>query len=177
MRGRLIFKFQAQIYRLDAAQISQTDPDGPGPLHSGYDSDFREPALVDSDDDGVGEPVRLEHRPIRIPCQVEPEVADELRMLPAGNAPNRTLELVLHFRDLERLGLVDTDTGVPLIQAGDRLGALHDRRGELVQAFREPPGLFVTETQSTGFGLNRARPRRNLLMVTFEDRQQATRRR
>lgn len=177
MRGRLIFKFSAELHRLDAEQVARADPDGPGPLQSGYDPDFHEPVRVDADQDGVGDPIRLEHRPVRVPCQVEPEVLDELRMLPAGNSPTRQRELVFHFRDLERLGLVDVDTGVPLVQPGDRLGALYDRRGELVQSFTNPPGLFVTKTKSTGYGLNRARPRRNLLLVTFADRQQAGRRR
>lgn len=177
MRGRLIFRFLAELHRLDAAATAGTDPDGPGPLVSGYDPDFKEPVRVDLDDDGLGAPLRKEHLPIRLPCQVEPEVLEELRMLPAGQSPKMQLRLTFHFRDLERLGLVHTVTGAPLIQPGDRLGALYERQGVLVQAFRDPPGLFVTDARATGFGLGHARPRRNLLLVTFEDRQRATRRR
>ena len=176
MRGRLIFRFQAELYRLDAAAMAATNPDGPGPLTSGYDPDFKEPVLVDLDGDGVGERTRQEHRPVRVPCQVEPEVLEALRVLPAGQSPRVKVELTLHFRDLEHLGLVDATSGAPRIQPGDRLGAIYDRSGQLVQAFRNPPGLFVTQTRASGFGLNRARPRRNLLIVTFEDRQQAARR-
>jgi len=176
MRGRLIFKFLAELRRLNADAMAATDPDGPGPLTSGYDPDFKEPVLMDQDDDGAGERTRQEHRPVLVPCQVEPEVVDALRMLPAGQSPRAKLVLTFHFRNLERLGLVDASTGAPLIQAGDRLGALHDRRGELVQSFRNPPGLYVTETKASGFGLGKARPRRNLLLVTFGDRQQAARR-
>jgi len=177
MRGRLIFRFQAELHRLDAAAMAATDPDGPGPLTSGFDPDFKEPVLVDLDDDGVGERTRQEHRPVRVPCQVEPEALEALRVLPAGQSPRAKVVLTFHFRNLERLRLVHPGTGVPLIQPGDRLGALYDRRGELVQAFRNPPGLFVTETKASGFGLGMARPRRNLLLVTFEDHQQAARRR
>ncbi len=177
MRGRLIFKFLAELHRLDAAATASTDPDGPGPLVSGYDPDFNEPVRVDLNDDGLGEPIRREHRPVRLPCQVEPEVLEELRMLPAGQSPKLRLRLAFHFRDLERLGLVHAATGAPLIQPADRLGALFERQGELVQAFRNPPGLFVTGVRATGFGLGRARPRRNLLLVVFEDRQRAARRR
>ena len=66
------------------------------------------------------------------------------------------------------------DEGVTEAQAsGDRLGGLYDKAGDLVQAVRTPPGLYVTEARPSGFGLNMARPRRNLLMVTFEDRQPA----
>jgi hypothetical protein len=43
----------------------------------------------------------------------------------------------------------------------------------LVQSVRTPPGLYVTEARPSGFGLNMTRPQRNLLMVTFEDRQPA----
>ncbi len=175
MRGRLIFRFIAELHRLNAAAMAATDPDGPGPLTSGYDPDFKEPVLVDRDDDGVGERSRQEHRPIRVTCQVEPDVVDALRVLPAGQSPRVKLVLTFHFRDLERLGLVDATTGAPLIQSGDRLGALYDRRSELVQSFRNPPGLFVTDTVS-GFDVLTHRPRRNLLLVTFEDRQQASRR-
>ncbi|NVJ28865.1 hypothetical protein HUW62_47535, partial [Myxococcus sp. AM011] len=63
--------------------------------------------------------------------------------------------------------------GDALIRPSDRLGALYDVTGALVQAVRTPPGLYVTEARPTGFGLHRRRPRRNLLLVTFNDRPQA----
>ena len=174
MRGRLIFAFLADVARLDTAATA-ADPDGAGPLTSGYDPDFGESVRVaaegDGDDDGV--PVRREHPPVRIPCQVETKVVDELRALGTGNAPRSRVDLVFHFRDLERLGLVDEATGDALVRPGDRLVALHDRAGALVQAVRTPPGLYVTEARPVGFGLGLARPRRNLLLVAFEDRPQA----
>jgi len=43
----------------------------------------------------------------------------------------------------------------------------------LVQAVRTPPGLFVTEAKPMGFGLFMPRPRRNLLLVTCDDRETA----
>lgn len=177
MRGRLIYRFLAELHRLDAGAMATVDPDGPGPLTSGLDPDFLEPVRVDRDDDGIGEPGRHERPPVRVPCQVEPEVLEALRMLPGGQSPRGELRLVLHFRDLERLGLVDLATGVALLQPGDRLGALRDRQGALVQAYRDPPGMYVTDTKATGFGLGRARPRRNLLLVTFEARRLAAGRR
>ena len=110
---------------------------------------------------------------MRVPCQVDTKVFEELRMLASGNAPRSRIDLVLHFKDLERLGLVDAGTGDALVRPGDRLGALYDKAGALVQAVRTPPGLYVTEARPIGFGLDMARPRRNLLMVAFEDRQPA----
>ena len=49
----------------------------------------------------------------------------------------------------------------------------HDKTGRVVQLVHTPPGLYVTEARPAGFGLSMARPRRNLLVVTFEDRRQA----
>lgn len=171
MRGRLIFAFLAELHRLDTHATVTTDPDGDGPLESGYDPDFKESVLVDRNDDGIGERVREEHLPVRVPCQVESKSFEELRMLGSGNAPKSQVDLVLHFRDLERLGLVDEASGDALVRPGDRLGAIYDKAGSLVQEVRTPPGLYVTEARPVGFGLNRARPNRNLLLVTFEDRQ------
>lgn len=170
MRGALIFTFLAELHRLDSAAMASRDPDGPGPLTSGYDPDFKEPALIDGDDDSVAEPWRREHPPIRVPCQVEPEALEALRMGPSGNTPRSSLDLVFHFRDLERLGLVDVASGDALIRPSDRLGALYTVDGRLLQAVRTPPGLYVTEARTIGFGLNRRRPSRNLLLVSFQDR-------
>ena len=174
-RGRLIFPFLAELARLDTAATA-ADPDGAGPLTSGYDPDFKEPAAPDADRDGHGEPVRVEHPPVRVPCQVDTDVFGQLQMLAAGNAPRSDVELIFHFRDIERLGLVDAATGDALIRPGDRLAGLYDLAGELVQAVPNPPGLYVVEARPSGFGLGRTRPRRNLLIVSFRDRKQGTRR-
>jgi hypothetical protein len=91
-------------------------------------------------------------------------------MTPSGNTPRSSVDLVFHFRDLERMGLVDAATGEALIRTSDRLGALYDAAGQLVWAVRTPPGLYVTEARHAGFGLSRRRPRRNLLVVSFSDR-------
>lgn len=163
MRGRLIFQFLAEFHRLDSLAMASSTP-------SGYDPDFKEPALFDADGDGVAEPFRREHPPIRVPCQVAPVAFEEMRMASAGNSPRSNFELVFHFRDLERLGLVDAASGDALIRPSDRLGALYDLDGNLVQAIRTPPGLYVSEARIGGFGLNRRRPKRNLLIVSLQDR-------
>lgn len=170
MRGRLIFAFLAQLFRLDTRATAALDPDGAGPLTSGYDDDFKEGVLVDRDGDGIGERVRVEHPPLQIPCQVEPAEFEALGMFPSGNAPRSKLTLLFHFKDLERMGLVDAATGDALVRPGDRLGAILDRTGVLVQAIRTPPGLFVTEARIGGFGFGLLRPHRNLLLVSFSDR-------
>jgi len=133
------------------------------------DPDFREPISLDLDEDGIGEVARSELPPVRIPCQVEPQTFEQLRMSPSGRAPRTSLELVMHFRDLERLGLVEA-SGRARIGPGDRLAAIHTLDGELVLPVQTPPGLFVTEARPTGFGLGLGGARRNLLLVTFSDR-------
>lgn len=170
MRGRLIFPFLAEICRLDTAAMAGLAASGAGSRDSAYDPDFKEAVLVDADQDGIAEPLRREFPPVRTLCQIEPETLDALRMLDAGNAPRSRLLLVFHFRDLERMGLVDVSTGEALIHPSDRLSAIYELSGKLVQAIRTPPGLYVTESRPIGFGLHRARPARNLLLVTFEDR-------
>ena len=151
MRGRLIFPFIAVLWQLDA--------------ETAQDPDFREPARGP----------RHERGPLEVLCQVENGRQDELRMGPTGNTPDSRLSLVLHFADLERAGLVHPQTGEALLRTGDRLDALKQRDGTLVQRFRNPPGLFATEVRPIGFGLGRGASRRNLLLVSFEDRRQAPR--
>lgn len=176
MRGRLIFPFLAEIHRLDTLATATEDPDGSGPHAGGYDPDFKESVLIDEDGDGIGERVRKEHPPVRVPCQVEPEAFDMLRTFASGNAPRSDIDLIFHFSHLEYLHLVDPATGDALIRPGDRLSAIYQLTGELVQAVRTPPGLYVTEARPIGFGLGRSRPQRNLLLVSFNDREQAARR-
>jgi hypothetical protein len=164
MRGRLIFAFLAELHRLDTVATATTPP--------GYDDDFKEPALLDTGG-AIGERVRREHPPVLLPCQVETEAFESLQSFAAGSSPRSHVRLVFHFADLERAGLVDPATGAALVRVGDRLGAILDSGGELVQRIRTPPGLYVTEARPTGFGLFMARPRRNLLLVSFDDREVA----
>lgn len=82
--------------------------------------------------DGASDPYRREHPPVRLPCQVEPQTIEALRLTATGNTPESSLTLVFHFQDLERLQLVDAPTGEALIRRGDRLGGLFDTEGNLV---------------------------------------------
>ena len=166
MRGKLINPFLAELARLDT-DATAADPDGPGPLTSGYDSDFKE-TLVLPGTGGSGQDARREKPPIRIPCQVEVGTFEALQQLASGASPNSKVTLVFHFRDLERMGLVDPATGDALLRVNDRLVAIRDLAGNLVQAIRTPPGLYATEVQPQSFGLGLCR---NLLLVTFEERE------
>ena len=162
MRGRLINPFLAELARLDTVATA-ADPDGPGPLTSGYDPDFKETVVLPSPGNA-----RREQPPIRLPCQVEIGTFEALQQLASGTSPNSKVTLVFHFRDLEQLGLVDPGTGDALLRVNDRLVAIRDLAGNLVQAVRTPPGLYATEVQPQSFGLGLCR---NLLLVTFDERE------
>lgn len=170
MRGRLIFPFAASIARLDTVG-SAADPDAGGPLASGYDADFREPIVRNVS--GVRTTGRKELTPISVPCQIEPEKLEELRLFGQGNSPAMRITLILHYRHLEQNALIDAATGDPLLRLGDRLASINDlRTGALVQAIKNPPGLYATMVEPIAYGIGR---RRNLLMIEFADREQGNR--
>lgn len=169
-RGRLIHPFIAELARLDTAGTA-ADPDAGGPLVSGYDDDFREVVKLP----GTGLSARKELPAIFVPCQPEIGTFEQLQQLASGAAPNAQLKLVFHFADLETMGLVDAATGEALIRNNDRLVSI--RRfsdNTLIQAIKTSTGgLFVTEVQPQSFGLSGGE--RNLLLCTFEEREQGLR--
>ncbi len=172
MRGRLIFVFTAEIAQLDTAGTA-ADPDMTGPLTSGYDPDFREPVRV-PDSSARGSHSARKEITVRVPCQVDTKKGDLLQQLAAGAAPARSLTMLFHFADLERLGLVDVATGEAKIRINDRLVAVYDRAGAvLVQAWPDPAGMYATSSEPISFGLSGGR--RNLLRVVFAPREQGSR--
>jgi hypothetical protein len=168
MRGRLIWPMLAEIAQLDTSATA-ADPDGAGPLTSGYDDDFREPVIVPpSSGSERGTVVRAESTVI-LPVQVEPDMMEQLQMLATGRSPLSLLRLVFHYRDLEAAGMVEAATGRPLLRINDRLEAIRDfHTSALIERIPNPPGLYATQVQSRSFGLDSLK--RNLLLVTFEER-------
>ena len=180
MRGRLIFPFLIEIAQLDTDAMLNDDPDGDlGPATSGYDDDFNEPVNVyRTEDDGsldtddtTGTVVRVE-KCFTVPAQIHPDAFNQMQQLFTGTNPNAEFECWLHFKDLEELGLVDEQTGLPLLQNTDRLVAIYDCDQQLIQEIVNPPGLYATQVQPRGFSFGRSR---NLLVVTFTEREQGTR--
>jgi hypothetical protein len=166
MRGRLINPFLAEIVQLDTVATAE-DPDGAGPLTSGYDSDFKETVIVPGSE-WRGRDARSEKPVIRVPCQVEVGEFGQLQELLTGMSPKSHLVLVFHFEDLERMGLVDQASGDALLKVDDRLVSIRDyHTGDLVQAVRTPPGLYITEVRPQSFGLGL---KRNLLFAVFDER-------
>lgn len=169
-RGRLIWPFVARVARLDPAGTDAAiAPD------LGYDDVFREPRQV-ADGTQVGVDARAELEAIDLPCQVEDQAWEQLRMMRTGIAAQLEVVLVFHFRDLELRGLVDATTGTALVpRVGDRLASIHRSADlSLVQEVPTPPGLYCVEALPRSHGLSGLE--RNLLVCTFRERQRSSER-
>jgi hypothetical protein len=168
-RGRLIWPVIARFARLDLSGTA-ADPDGAGPLTTGYDRDFRAPVAVPASGSQVGTTARRELADLDLEVQVEDQAWEALREMRTGDAERIEVTLIAHFRELERRGLVDAVTGDALVpRIGDRLKSLH-KKGSLVliQAVPTPPGLYVIEAQPRSHGLSGGT--RNLLAITLTER-------
>lgn len=164
MRGRLIFPMTAVVAKLDTAATSAA---------GGYDPILREVVLVDTNGDGIGEPLRKEMGAptyTRFPAQVENDKDEMQRMTGAGDIPDNAVVLVVHLRDMERLSLLDTTKpGSVTIQKGDRLVSLVDKLGNVVRSFKDAPGggYFCTHVRLADGWIGR---RANLTYIAFAER-------
>lgn len=157
-RGRLIFAFEVEIARLDKAATRAAD---------GYDDTLR--AVRAERPQGARGPrqkARKELPTIRLRCQVEEATVDAQRQGPGGNVPETRIAYVVHFKQLEELGLVDTATGKPLVGPNDRIVALYTKHGVLERTFDQ---IFVTEARGGSYSLGH---RRNLLTLISSERPQ-----
>lgn len=169
MRGRLINAFVAEIAQQDTVATA-ADPDGAGAFTSGYDPDFKEPVrLPPAAGAGAGTQVRVDVTR-RVPCQIEMVTYDSLNQAANGNDANAALNLVLHFQTLERLGFIVKETGESIFRVTDKLVAIYSKCGALIQTMRPP--LYCTQVQPSSFGIGFSR---NLLILTFENREQGAR--
>lgn len=169
MRGRLYEPFLAEIFQLDVVATS-ADPDAAGKLTTGMDDDFKTVATY-TDTQGKRREARKEKAPVLIPCQIEINSFDTLQMMPTGVDANARVVLVMHYRTLEAMGLIDMGTGECAIRISDRLATIRDQCLNIVHVIRMPAGLYVTAVVPS-FGIG-TRP--DLLLVTFEERVQGTR--
>lgn len=171
MRGRLIFPFLVELAQLDTV-ATEADPDGAGPLTSGYNEFFRSPVKVlENPTDQVGKDSRVESGPIQFLAQIEPKMFERLTMLAGGESPDSRFGIIAHYDDLERRGFLDATTKKTTIRKNDRLvRILNCDTGELIETIANPPGLFVHQVQPIGWGLGRER---NLLLIEFEERERS----
>lgn len=164
-RGRLIFPFLVEIAPWDIVG-SAGDPDGAGPLTAGYDEDFRERVVLPTSD-RLGSEKRVEGATYQIQGQFgSTDAFRRLQMAAGGNLDNTGFRILFHFADLEAQSLVEPTTGTALIKVGDRLNAIYDLGGTLVQTVPSAAMVVITEAQPL-FGLNSMR---NLLECTFKSR-------
>ena len=166
-RGRLIWPFLCDISSLDTAATAAFP--GTGGVVGGYDPDFREPVMVDQGPTLPDVSARQDRIRQHIPCQVHPERGNynALNQKLSGSDKNFSLRLIFHYIDLECMGLVDSD-GRPLLRLNDRLLVIRQQAGSVVRDFCDHQ-LYATEVQDRSFGLSGLQ--RNLVMVTFEDRE------
>jgi len=149
------------------ADLRRLDPEATAVVASaGYDSVYREPVRV-ADGTPAGASARREKAAVLVRCQFEDNEEERLRQLASGASPQANFVLTFHFADLEAAGLVDAATGTPLVRNGDRLAAVYNLDGSLMRSYANPPGMFAIEVKPSGLGIG---DRRNLLVVTFDDR-------
>jgi len=158
MRGRLIQQFLVSIARLDTAATAAV----PG---GGYDPDFHEPLPVD-DGSLLGSSSRRYHPVDQLHCQLDRRKEwGNPQFTRAGEDVDCDIVVVLHWPELEKLGLLDADRQ-PLFKAGDKVVELHDVKGNLEERFDDPPGMFVDGISRAGYGLNAfGTPKTNLLYL------------
>ena len=169
MRGKLIQRFRAAIYRLDTTTTRSSNH---------YDDVFREPIQVDGDGDGIGALQRDEHSAVYVPCQVGNRKWEKLEPTDLGSDTDSDFVLYFHMYDLEAASLVDATTGRPLIGIGDRLDSIRSYLDQtvVVLKFQTPPGMYCVEATPSGWGLHMAGPKVNLVRAVFRSRSPTGRR-
>lgn len=164
MRGRLHHKFYAEIAQLDAVHTRTDDPDGTGPLTSGFDDDFDEIMVFTSPTTGRQE-ARVDQAPVFVPCNVIDTSWEALLQLMAGNSPDTKIVMVTHRRALEAMQLIRPETGESIIRVNDRVVSFRDKCQRMIYQPRTP--FYITQVQPT-FGIGE---KPDLVLFTCEDRE------
>lgn len=160
----------AVIHRLDIRGTRNVDP--AGEPTEGYDPTFNEPIVFTEPTTLKRESSRREHPPIRIPCQMELLTEEKLKELGVGDAPISNLMLVLHRKDLEALGLLDSNQET-ILKKGDRLSHLEQfggAVGTITKKFADD-GLYFNEVRGSSWGFGPTGY--DLEIITLTDRREA----
>ncbi len=178
-RGALVWPMFVEIEQLDTDATRTTDPDGAGPLTTGYDDVFEEPVIVPADEESpdipaIGSPRGAEATiygtAIRLEAQIEVDDYNLLRQFASGDVPNYELRCVIHYFELELLGMIGAD-GSATLRKSDRLRRIIAK--DAVTVLLEvpyPPGLYLKHPQDRSFGLLGGT--RNLFVAHFSSREQ-----
>jgi hypothetical protein len=163
----------AIVHRRDPIGTRGVDP--PGPATDGFDDIFREPVAFDT---GTGSEVDTRNvtllylPPIRVKCQVETTLFDDLRQAFSGGLRESRITLVLHRQDLLPQGLINTKTGNIKLGIGDKVTGF-ERHGLGVPTVTFPePGLFIQEIRPASFGFGP--DGHDLHLVVLEQRNQGS---
>lgn len=148
MHARLHHAFFAEFLQLDAI-ATRRDPDGSGPLTSGFDDVFQEVTNF-TQPTGTREEARKNKDPVLVPCNVDTNTMDALQQMLAGNSPTSKLVIVVAWRTMRAMGLLRKDTGAPIIRVNDELVSFRDRCKNVV--FKPEFPLFVTQV-APSFGI------------------------
>jgi hypothetical protein len=172
LQGRLIFAQWTAILRLDPAAT----------VAAGQHPVFKEP-IPSYSPAGKAGAVRSDTRkyiqpPVFIQAQIERYTYRQMRQGQGGDVPDSKLTLVMLAADLKRLGLLDPDTGEPVLKKDDKCLGTWSSCSTAKQAVAalmkqaqnviDPPGLYCTEIKPGGEGLGGTR---NLFIMTFDDRE------
>jgi len=154
-RGMLINKFVAVIRRLDTVATAAV-------VGGGYDKEFDAVRVV-NDGTQIGSSSRREMDELRLNVQLDRDSWGRNTPGRGGRQVVADIVLVFHWPDLENGGLIGTD-GEPLLKVGDRIDKIETVMGDVESTFKNPPGMFITEFERAGHGLNPfGTPRTNLL--------------
>jgi hypothetical protein len=160
-KGRLIFPFVATFQLLDTEATKTNPPPG---FTSGYDKEFEEPVVYDSDGDGIGELHRIEV-PAVVECQIQARDWETLQQITSGRSTTGEIEITLFRHELEQKGLLKVN-GFPKIHENDRLEKIESVDGKLILEFVSPHKLYVVETRTESFMSNGP----NLIAVVLQSR-------
>lgn len=162
-RGRLIFPKLVEIGRLDTATLAADE---------NYDPIMRERIVSNRNKVDQARDMPRPETVVRVHAQIE--TSSFQRMIPTGtgNAPDSFMVVVLLASELEEAGLIDPTTKQTLFKPTDRLIAVYELNGSQILAVSDPPGLFATMVQPTGFGYGAGGY--NLVEVTFSGRPSGT---
>jgi hypothetical protein len=130
---------------------ADTQLNTPGGGLDGYDPDLREPREKQVAGGQAITATTVYGAEVKVPCQLETKQFEELHMLAQGDASENKVTVVLHRRDLTRLGLIEALTGRPTIKKGDK-ALRFEKRGAIVLQFAEPLYVHQIAPGSAGFG-------------------------
>lgn len=160
-RGRLLCPIKIGVARIDTATTE---------ANTDFDSVFMTPKVKKTfGARGAREKGRREFVEVKLLAQSEIIDFNKMQQGPGGNVPDYRVSYIVHYKQLEDLGLIDATTQKPLIGINDRIVAKYHNRSEaLLRAFTNPE-IFVVAAVDAGEGFD---GRTNLLVLVTSDRPQ-----